>query len=394
MHRFTRPQLAPTALARGFATAESSAKVTGPLRGDIKLLTTSKLNFGDVLIVPQKSFVHSRSKVDIQTTYKFKYSKFQWTGVPIMSSNMDTVTNEQTAAILAEYNWVSVFPKHFNSLWEAADELPAVLAKNDTYALSCGTSDADIQSVMRTAAKIESKFGQPVKMICVDIANGYLDVLVQKCSKIRELMPDVILMAGNVVTPEGMYELVHKGFCDVIKVGIGSGAACTTRLKTGVGYPQFSAVVECASAAKSYGCHIISDGGAVFAGDCAKAFAANASFMMLGSMLAGHNESPGDLIVDPKTGKSFKEYYGMSSKRANEKYFGGLQSYRAAEGKLTHIPVKGLLADTIQDIEGGIRSACTYVNAESLEELSQNAVFVEVKQTYNGSLDQYVVGRI
>jgi GMP reductase len=231
-------------------------------------------------------------------------------------------------------------------------------------------------------------------MICVDIANGYLDVLVQKCCKIRELMPDVILMAGNVVTPEGMYELIHKGYCDIIKVGIGSGAACTTRLKTGVGYPQFSAVVECASSAKSYGCHIISDGGAVFAGDCAKAFAANSSFVMLGSMLAGHNESPGELIVDPKTGKSFKEYYGMSSKRANEKYFGGLQSYRAAEGKLTHIPVKGSLEDTIQDIEGGIRSACTYVNAESLEELSQNAVFVEVKQTYNGSLDQYVVGRI
>jgi GMP reductase len=247
---------------------------------------------------------------------------------------------------------------------------------------------------MRVAAKIQSKFGTPVKMICVDIANGYLDVLVQKCSKIREIMPDDILMAGNVVTPEGMYELVHKGYCDIIKVGIGSGAACTTRLKTGVGYPQFSAVVECASAAKSYGCHIISDGGAVFAGDCAKAFAANSSFVMLGSMLAGHNESPGELIVDPKTGKSFKEYYGMSSKRANEKYFGGLQSYRAAEGKLTHIPVKGSLEDTIQDIEGGIRSACTYVNAESLEELSQNAVFVEVKQTYNGSLDQYVVGRI
>jgi GMP reductase len=178
-------------------------------------------------------------------------------------------------------------------------------------------------------------------MVCVDIANGYLDVLVQKCRKIRDVMPDVILMAGNVVTPEGLYELVHKGYCDVVKVGIGSGAACTTRLKTGVGYPQFSAVVECAAAAQSYGCHIISDGGAVFAGDCAKAFAANASFVMLGSMLAGHIESPGELLVDEETGQKYKEYYGMSSKRANEKFFGGLQKYRAAEGKLTHIPVKG-----------------------------------------------------
>ena len=385
-----------SAASRTFASAEVPSKVTGPKRGDIKLITSSKLNFGDVLIVPQKSFVHSRSRVGIQCEYEFKYSPHKWSGVPIMSSNMDTVTNEQTAAILSDNNWISVFPKHFNQVWHARNSnfLPPVLAKVDTYALSCGTSNADIAAVVETADHIEEVFGQRPKMVCVDIANGYLDVLVQKCQRIRDVMPDVILMAGNVVTPEGLYELVHKGSCDVVKVGIGSGAACTTRLKTGVGYPQFSAVVECAAAAQSYGCHIISDGGAVFAGDCAKAFAANASFVMLGSMLAGHIESPGELIIDEETGKKYKEYYGMSSKRANEKFFGGLQTYRAAEGKLTHIPVKGHLLETIQDIEGGIRSACTYVNAESLEELSQNAVFVEVKQQYNGSLDQYVVGRI
>jgi GMP reductase len=156
-------------------------------------------------------------------------------------------------------------------------------------------------------------------------------------------MPEAILVAGNVVTPEGMYELVHNGTVDVVKVGIGSGAACTTRLKTGVGYPQFSAVSECAEAASSYGVHIISDGGAIYPGCLAKAFGANASFVMLGSMLAGHHESPGDLITNEKTGEMYKEYYGMSSKKANEKYAGGLKSYRAAEGKVVHIPLKGHL---------------------------------------------------
>ena len=212
----------------------------------------------------------------------------------------------------------------------------------------------------------------------MDIANGYLDLLVQACARIREKMPDVILMAGNVVTPEGLYELVHKGTVDVVKVGIGSGAACTTRLKTGVGYPQFSAISECAEAAESYGCHVISDGGAIYPGDVAKALGVRSHFVMLGSMLAGHVQSPGDLITDPASGRQFKEYYGMSSKKANEKYHGELKSYRAAEGKVAHIPLKGDLTETLLDIEGGIRSACTYVNARNLEEFSRNCVFIEV----------------
>jgi GMP reductase len=177
-----------------------------------------------------------------------------------------------------------------------------VLQKTNNYALSCGTSERDLQSITKTIDNIKQRHGCDVKMVCVDIANGYLDSLVQSCAQLRDLLPNIVLMAGNVVTPEGLYELVHKGTVDVVKVGIGSGAACTTRLKTGVGYPQFSSVTECAEAAKAYGCHIISDGGAVYPGDCAKALAANSSFIMLGSMLAGHLESPGDLIIDEKTG--------------------------------------------------------------------------------------------
>jgi len=237
--------------------------------------------------------------------------------------------------------------------------------------------------MLTVAERIQAQFGKPVKMITVDIANGYLDRLIDVCASLREARPDAILVAGNVVNPEGVYELVHKGHVDVVKVGIGSGAACTTRLKTGVGYPQFSAVSECAEAAASYGAHIISDGGAVFPGDLAKAFGANSSFVMLGSMLAGHDESPGDLIVDEKTGVSYKEYYGMSSKKANEKYAGGLKSYRAAEGKVVHIPLKGPLIDTVLDIEGGLRSSCTYVNARSLEDFANKCIFIEVQSQYN-----------
>jgi GMP reductase len=188
--------------------------------------------------------------------------------------------------------------------------------------------------MFETSAHIESVTGKPVKLVCVDIANGYLDRLVHVTRQIRDNMPDVVIMAGNVVTPEGLVELVENGKVDIVKVGIGSGAACTTRLKTGVGYPQLSAVQECAAVGKEIGAHIISDGGAVFAGDVCKAFAGGSSFVMLGSMLAAHTESPGDLIIDAE-GNQFKEYYGMSSRKANDKYAGGLKSYRAAEGKVT-----------------------------------------------------------
>ena len=236
---------------------------------------------------------------------------------------MSTVTNVETATLLAEHNWCSVFPKFFNPDWALTEQnykdnafLPPVLGKPDNYALSCGTSQGDIATMFDVCDNIEQTFGQAPKIICVDIANGYLDKLISVCREIRDKMPEVILMAGNVVTPEGLVDLVENGHVDIIKTGIGSGAACTTRLKTGVGYPQLSAVIECSEAARELGAHVISDGGAVFAGDLCKAFAARSSFVMLGSMLSAHNESPGDLIIDSETGKKWKEYYGMSSRKA------------------------------------------------------------------------------
>ena len=178
----------------------------------------------------------SRSEVNIKATYKFKFSPQTWSGVPIMSSNMDTVTNIETSTILTKHEWVSVFPKNFNQQW-LDGELPKVLANVNNYSLSCGTSDADMKTMIAVSKRIKEQFGKEVKLIMVDIANGYLDRLIHVCASLRQQLPEAILIAGNVVNPEGVYELVHKGMCDIVKVGIGSGAACTTRLKTGVGYP-------------------------------------------------------------------------------------------------------------------------------------------------------------
>lgn len=235
-----------------------------------------------------------------------------------MSANMDTVTDVRTAEILTEYGWISVMCKHFNNDWadrSKIEELPEVLAHTDNFSLSCGTSQKDIDLLFDAAVNIKDRFGKEPKIVTIDIANGYLDMMLGACQKIREKLPDVVLVAGNVVTPEGMYDLVYKGGVDVVKVGIGSGAVCTTRLKTGVGYPQFSAVSECAAAALNCEAHVISDGGCIHPGDVSKAFGARSSFVMLGSMLAAHEQSPGQSFTD-EDGKEYKEYYGMSSTTA------------------------------------------------------------------------------
>jgi GMP reductase len=179
-------------------------------------------------------------------------------------------------------------------------------------------------------------------------------------------------------------ELILNG-ADIVKVGIGPGSVCTTRIKTGVGYPQLSAIIECADAAHGLGGHIIADGGCTSSGDVAKAFGAGADFVMLGGMLAGHDEGGGELIRDAKTLEpKFVKFYGMSSQAANEKHFGGLKDYRASEGREVLIPYKGSVSDTVQDILGGLRSTCTYVGASTLKQLSKCTTFVRVTQQYNG----------
>ena len=221
----------------------------------------------------------------------------------------------------------------------------------------------------------------------------------------RKMYPEVVIIAGNVVTADQTQELLLNG-ADIIKVGIGPGSVCTTRLKTGVGYPQLSAVMECADAAHGLDGHIIADGGCTCPGDVAKAFAAGADFVMLGGMLAGHDEGGGEVITksfitDELTDNSghrvieqrkFVEFYGMSSKTANEKHFEGLKDYRASEGRTVLVTYKGPIQNTIQDILGGVRSACTYVGANRLKQIGKCATFIRVNKQLNEVYKESQIG--
>ncbi|CAK0754639.1 GMP reductase [Gammaproteobacteria bacterium] len=212
------------------------------------------------------------------------------------------------------------------------------------------------------------------------MANGYTRVLVEFLRKLRQTYPDITIMAGNVVTGEMTEELILDG-ADIVKVGIGPGSVCTTRKMAGVGYPQLSAVIECADAAHGLGGLICSDGGCTSPGDIAKAFGGGADFVMLGGMLAGHDECSNDTVE--RDGMWMKRFYGMSSRTAMDKYAGGVADYRAAEGKEVLIAPRGPVDATVQEILGGLRSACTYVGARKLKELSKRTTFVRVTRQLN-----------
>lgn len=354
----------------------------------LKVIPGTKLDYNDVLIVPKKTTVSSRSNVILNRTFKFKYSNQEWTGIPIISSNMDTVTNIDTFNILKKKNLMTCFPKYLNNEW-LKGHMPLELTDVNWYMLSCGTSKNDHDILMQLINKFDICLGVRPQFICIDVANGYMTELISVCEKIRYKLPNVTLMAGNVVTPEGVNELVSNGLVDIVKIGIGSGLCCTTRKITGVGYPQLSAVLESSEKAHELGAYIVSDGGVTTVGDISKAFCAGGDFVMLGSMLAGHDISPGEAIIE--NGQYFKLVYGMSSTVANNKYAGGLGWYKAAEGKVVKMPFKGSMTDTLQRIEGGIRSTCSYIGAEKIEDMNKNGTFIIVNRQYNNALDAFVI---
>ena len=346
---------------------------------------TPKLDFKDVLIVPNKTSLKSRKEVSLTRRIDFPELHKCWEGTPIIASNMDTVSNLDTFNVLRQYNYITCFPKHFNMQWLNELNTPEELQYTNNYMLSCGVSKNEINVVSNLIDNI-ALTGIKVKFICVDVANGYMTSLSDACLKLREIFPNIIIVAGNVVTPERTYELIKNAGVNIVKVGIGSGSVCTTRLKAGVGYPQLSAVLECSDAARSANGYIISDGGIIHPCDVSKAFGAGADFVMCGSVFAGHDESPGETVVDQLTKIKYKSFYGMSSHTANEKYNNGLQEYRSAEGKQVNIPVKGSLHDTIQDLNGSIRSTCTYTNSKHIYELVNNTQFICVNNHHNTSL--------
>lgn len=334
-----------------------------------------KLGFKDVMIKPKRSTLKSRSQVNLDRDFKFLNSKASWNGVPIMAANMDTVGTFEMALALAENCIFTAIHKHYTvAEWNLfLASAPKEIERFIAISTGIGVNDAEKLAEIITV-------NPRLKFICIDVANGYSEHFVDFVRNTRSLYPKKVIIAGNVVTGEMVEELLLAG-ADIIKVGIGPGSVCTTRIKTGVGYPQLSAIIECADAAHGLGGQIISDGGCVTPGDVVKAFGAGADFVMLGGMLAGHDESGGELVE--KKGQKFKQFYGMSSTTAMEKHVGGVAEYRASEGKTVEVSYRGKVLYTIQDILGGIRSACTYVGAKTLKELTKRTTFIRVAEQEN-----------
>jgi GMP reductase len=420
----------------------------------MKIENEVKLDFKDVLIRPKRSTLGSRKDVLIERTFTFKHTNKTWTGVPIIAANMDTVGTFDMYDELRKHEMVTALHKHYtdeelvahftaycdplvseehalalrstpdiNDLSAVVDRLAKVEAlkkftsfdQSSRSFYSMGITNADYEkftTVMKSVAlitgleNIDDRCGlgqyhesHPISMVCVDVANGYSENFAAFIRKLRFEYPNLVIMAGNVVTNEMTEELILAG-ADIVKVGIGPGSVCTTRKMTGVGYPQLSTIIECADAAHGLGGLVCADGGCTVPGDIAKAFGAGADFVMLGGMLAGHDESAGEIVteyhriselevVDGQVldnlieERQFKTFYGMSSHTAMDQYSGGVAKYKASEGKTVKVPYRGPVSNTVQGILGGLRSACSYVGASKLKDLSKRTTFIRVTQQIN-----------
>ena len=362
-----------------------------------------KLDYSSVLLRPKRSTLGSRKEVQLTRKHKFRnYNpshplivnrEQDYEGVPIMAANMDGVGTMYMADTLGRQQMFTCLVKTY-SIKELVGFFVDNSERAEYTAYSMGITDDD-------AAKFRAVYtGAPmIKYVCIDVANGYSERFLNYVASVREEYPSIVIIAGNVVTADQTQELILRG-ADIVKVGIGPGSVCTTRIQTGVGYPQLSAVMECADAAHGLDGHVIADGGCTCPGDVAKAFAGGADFVMLGGMLAGHDEGGGNIVTKHiATGGAYKtdagtfvpyfeerhfvQFYGMSSEAANAKHFGGLKEYRSSEGREILVPYRGAIETTTQDLLGGIRSACTYVGAAKLKHLPKCATFIRCQDTHN-----------
>ena len=366
------------------------------------------LDYSDVLIRPKRSTLGSRKEVSLEREFMFRNhvpvksyeiaEDCHYNGIPIMASNMDGVGTFEMANTLSEQAIFTCLVKTYS-----AEQLIEYFLAGEYYitanvAMSIGIGEHDLEKFKTVYAEVSTR----LKYVCIDVANGYSERFGNFVRKFRKQYPNVVIIAGNVVTGDQTQELILNG-ADIVKVGIGPGSVCTTRIQTGVGYPQLSAVIECADAAHGLGGHIIADGGCTCPGDVAKAFAGGADFVMLGGMLAGHNEGGGDVITKHYEtneiiyeigshlqnhtkkieSKQFVQFYGMSSDAANTKHFGGLKDYRSSEGREVLVPYRGEVNNTIQNVLGGIRSTCTYAGANQLKQLTKCTTFVRVNNQFN-----------
>lgn len=342
-----------------------------------------KLDFNDVLIRPKRSTLVSRKNAVLDRNFKFKYSKHIWKGIPIVASNMDHTGTIEMSEVMEEYGMLTAICKFIDfPAGEIDNNRMKTIGLDDDlefhmqgYDLEEHPEDPDEKIAVPNPDKIGTPYAKSPTWICVDVANGYTERFFSYIEQVRKKHSNSIIVAGNVCTPEATEQLVLAG-ADVVKIGIGPGSVCTTRKMTGVGYPQLSCIIECADAAHGLGGHVMSDGGCIVPGDIAKAFGAGADFVMLGGMLAGHKECQGEV----KDGSMI--FYGMSSEEAQLKYYEE-KTYRASEGKLVHVPYRGLVEGTIEEILGGLRSACTYAGAQTLKSLPKCTTFVKVNRQLN-----------
>lgn len=343
--------------------------------------TDIKLDFCDVLIIPKTSTLVSRADVSVERTFKLKHAGWEWSGIPIIASNMDTIGTMEMAETLSNLFALTALHKHY-SVEELGVFFQGPVSREAVF-YTMGISTKDFDKLF----EYMNQYGIP-HMICMDVANGYTMQFLDGVKNLREQLPASFIMAGNVVTPEKTEQVILAG-ADCVKIGIGPGSVCTTRKMTGVGFPQLSAVLECAAAAHGVDGLICSDGGCVYPGDISKAFGGGADFVMLGGMLAGTDETSGDIVE--RNDRQFKSFYGMSSKKANDMYSGGLGGYRAAEGKEVLIPYQGPVTPIIQELLGGVRSTMTFVGATKLKQLTKRTKFVRVSNQINNSLSSYEV---
>jgi len=337
------------------------------------LETDVKLDFNNVLLRPKRSTAKTRKDVNLFRGMKFRNSKKEYFGIPIMAANMDGVGTLEMAKVMAKQGLFTCLNKPISTM----DLVNHFDTDSDTElnytAMTIGASPKDEEKFFNVYEQCSGK----MKYLCIDVANGYTEYFSNFVYNIRKQVgQSITIIAGNVVTADMTQELILNG-ADIVKVGIGPGSVCTTRIQTGVGYPQLSAIIECADAAHGLGAHIIGDGGCAVPGDIAKAFGGGADFVMIGGMLAGHDQGGGEIV------NNTIRFYGMSSEIANDRHFGGLKDYKAAEGKEVEIPYKGDVKHTIQEILGSLRSTCTYIGADRLKDMARCTTFIRCSDTHN-----------
>ena len=346
-----------------------------------KFISSQKYyDFRDVLIVPKASSINSRSLVDLNKTFIFN-NGLTWTGIPIIASNMTTIGTLEVYKTLSKYKILTALHKFIKleDLIIYNQNNPEDLLNPEYFAISTGISDSDYENLINIIDNFNCKW------IIIDIANGYIENLKLFCKKVRDKYKDKIIVAGNVCTKDGVNDLIECGI-DIVKVGIGGGSACTTRIQTGIGMPQLSCVLECSIKNNNSNTYIISDGGITCPGDLAKSFGAGADFVMIGGEFAGHDENPGQLIEE--NGQKYKFFYGMSSSYAmtNNYAANNNKNYRSSEGREIKVKYKGNLNDTVKNYLGGLRSTCTYTNSSNISQLFHNCKFVLVNNQYNTNL--------